>query len=328
MLDQIEARLARIEVGLTSLMHRSGQGKRVLITGGTGTLGTALTRRFLDDGYTVTVLSRNAQHQAEYLARYPDVRCFLADICDYAAVREACTGQNVVIHAAALKRVDTAETHIAETARVNIDGTRTVIQACRDALVERAVFISSDKAVQPLNFYGITKAAGERLWCASNAPLNFCQTRFACVRYGNVMGSNGSVLQLWRRQLQDGCPITVRDPETSRFCMTLERAVGLITFALERMQGGEIFVPADTPAFWLHDLARTVASEETWLRDPLGPREKVHEVLLAPGECVEYASRDTVIVWPQRAGDAYVPPQFTSQGTRRLTGEETVKLLE
>lgn len=330
MQDTLAEQMVRIETALRGLMQRERDGfPSVLITGGTGTLGTALTRAFLGRQYHVTVLSRDPHHQAIFKDRYPAVRTVLADICDRAAVLDACTGQDIVIHAAALKRVDTGETEIAEFTRVNIEGTRIVAECCEQALVEKALFISSDKAVQPLNFYGVTKAAGERLWCGANGGRARWTTRFTAVRYGNVMGSNGSVLQLWRSRLAAGQPIVVREPGTTRFFMAVEDAVGVVLQALYAMHGGEIFVPRHTPAFALYDLARKVQPDERqWQRQPLGGREKQHERLVAPGECVEPYSDDFVRVWPQEAGGFEVAQEFCSEHAARLSGDEVIRRLE
>jgi UDP-N-acetylglucosamine 4,6-dehydratase len=323
--QQIEARLRQLVT-----RSRKNAALRVLLTGGTGTLGTALTSAFLAAGYEVTSFNRDPQHRAEYAAQFPQVSCVLGDICDYATLLNACAGQDVVIHAAALKRVDTGEQEIAEFARVNIEGTRTVALAASDALVDRAIFISSDKAVSPLNFYGMTKAVGERLWTQRNERARELEhlTRFSVVRYGNVMGSNGSVVQLWRQRLAQGLPIGVREPETTRFFMRVEDAVQLVFSALAWMTGGEIFVPSTTPAFALNDLAREVVpAAKDWQMLPLGPREKQHEVLLAPGEYAEACSETMVRVWPDRPGPFTVPPAFNSATARRLTGAETTALL-
>lgn len=320
----IDAHYRRIAVAVRGLVQPAN-GKRVLLTGGTGTLGGYLTDRLLAEGYTVTCLNRDAHRQAVYQARFPAVKCYLADICDYDAMLNACLGQDIVIHAAALKRVDTGELAITEFARVNITGTQTVARAASEALVAQAVFISSDKAVQSLNFYGVTKAAGERIWLAYNVPG---LTLFGAVRYGNVMGSNGSVLKLWRERLAKGLPIEVREPSTTRYFMRPSDAVDLVWLALNRMRGGDIFVPTTTPAFDLHDLARAVTDESNWKRTLLGPREKLHERLLAPGEYYE-AVEDTnaVRVYPHYASQADMPDWACSLTAPRMTGAAVVAQL-
>lgn len=331
--DYTEQRLARIERSLFGLLRRGSGARRVLLTGGTGTLGVALTEYFLNDGYELTIVSRDGHRQAQYQQRYPQVRCIQADICDYDAMLAACIGQTIIVHAAAQKRVDVGETQIAEFYRVNVEGTRVVAQAAYDAGAHLALFISSDKAVAPINFYGMTKAIGERIWLARNDIGGALPARFSAVRYGNVMGSNGSVLKVWRERRAQGLPIVVREPETTRFFMTVDDAVKLVDDALLLMEGGEIFVPTNTPAFGLYDLANEVEPDDTyWQRAPLGPREKQHEALIAPGEYFEpvdeLPDEPLVRVWPNRSGGFSVPSNFTSNGARRLTGVEAIECLE
>lgn len=322
------ARLERIEYRLRGMSNRPVNAPRVLITGGTGTLGEALTTRMLADGYQVSVLSRDAHRQSAFSQKYPLVRCFLADICDYDAVLRACSGQDIVIHAAALKQVDYGEFAIDEFSRVNITGTEVVARAADMAGVARALFISSDKAVQPLNFYGVTKAVGERIWLDHN-NRDGSSAMFSAVRYGNVAGSNGSVLQVWRKRLASGQPIIVRSPDTTRFFMTVQDALVMVELALEHMRGGEIFVPTMTPAFALHDLALAVVPDrDKWITMPLGPREKQHEVLIAPGEYWENAGYGLYRIWPMRAGSFEVPVYACSSAAIRLSGTEVIQILD
>jgi len=321
-------RLERVENLLRAMLGRSSQRLSVLITGGTGTLGIALTEAFINRGYTVTVVSRNPHRQSQFKQKYPNVELYLADICDYETMLRACTCKDIVIHAAALKRVDIGESEIAEFARVNIDGTKTVADACRAAGVERALFISSDKAVSALNFYGVTKAAGERIWLDHHEGNSNLGVRFSAVRYGNVMGSNGSVLQIWRERLAKQLPIVVRSPSTTRFFMRVEDAVQMIFDALLYMQGNEIFVPLTTPAFALHDVALCVAPRSEWCIEPLGPREKQHELLVAPGEYYETVSDRLCKIIPDVPGDFTLPDWACSRTTRQLDGKTVIEMLE
>ena len=321
--------LARLEYRLYGLRHASSHGRRLLLTGGTGTLGYAMVPHLLAAGFEITILSRDSHRQALMREQFPQLRFLLGDICDYDTMLEACLGQDVVIHAAAQKRVDIGETSVAEYMRVNVTGTSNVARAADALDVERALFISSDKAVQPLNFYGLTKAMGERLWTEQAYRPSGPRQRFSVVRYGNVMGSNGSVLHLWRKRLDAGLPISVRSPETTRFFMRPLDAVDMVLQALTLMQGGEIFVPQQTQAFALHDLANAVEpNHANWQLAPLGPREKIHEWLMAPGEYYEEASATLYRIWPQRSGAYDLPATMCSGTAPRLSGDTVVKLLE
>lgn len=321
-------RLERIENLLRAMLDRISQRRSVLITGGTGTLGTALTEAFISKGYDVSVVSRNPHRQSQFKQRFPDVELYLADICDYDVMLRACTGKDIVVHAAALKRVDIGESEITEFARVNINGTKTVADACSAAGVERALFISSDKAVSALNFYGVTKAAGERIWLDHHHANSNLAMRFSAVRYGNVMGSNGSVLRIWRERLAKQLPIIVRSPSTTRFFMRVQDAVQMIFDALLYMDGGEIFVPSTTPAFSLHDVALCVAPRSEWCIEPLGPREKQHELLVAPGEYHEVVSDKLCKIIPDVAGEFGIPDWACSRTARQLDGKTVIEMLE
>jgi len=301
---------------------------RILITGGTGTLGHALTDVLLKQGNELTIISRDPHKQAKYKARYPQVRTILTDICNAPQVYRACQGQDIVIHACALKRVDTGEYAVDEFHRVNVLGTQVVADAARDASIERCLFISTDKSVSPLNHYGMTKAIAERLWLARNETGTFLQTMFSAVRYGNVMGSNGSVIPIWREQAERGDRITVRYPETTRFFMQPASAVKLVIDAINNMQGGEIFVPANTPAFALYDLAECFQERSEWHMEPLGAHEKQHEALVAPGEYHEPAFTGAWRVWPDMAVDNFtVDKMFCSKTAHRISGQEVIDRL-
>ena len=262
---------------------------RVLITGGTGSLGRALVAEFLADPSVVRVkiLSRDEWKQAELATQHPDPRleCLLGDVRDEARLRDAFRGMDTVIHAAALKRVDKVAADPDEALLTNVLGTRHVCRAARETGVGRVVVVSSDKAVMPTNFYGGTKFLAEQIAIRSNVYGYPRGTRVSVVRYGNVLGSRGSVLSHWRAQAAAGGPLTVTDPHCTRFVITMPQAVALIRVALDTMAGGEVFVPM-LPAAALMDLASAVLTEVTpWQDTGLRPGgEKTHEQLLTDEE--------------------------------------------
>ena len=301
----------------------------VLITGGTGSLGTELTKTFLRKGHSVTILSRDPHKQAIMLAHNVGLRAILGDVRERALMLRACEDQDIVIHAAALKRIERGDTDTREYHGVNVLGTLNVAEACRITGVEKAVFISSDKCAAPINTYGFTKALGERLWLAENT--SYRTTKFSCLRYGNVVESNGSVWHVWQRELARGAKLDVRYPEPTRFFLSLNDAVNYVLFTLANMKGGEIFVPSYVRAFSLWDLARVLQPEELWQQSHLLATEKQHEILAAPTEYVEPAGDGKLMwrIWPQKVPVIYETPlMFNSAEAVKLTGPEVVARLE
>lgn len=273
-------------------------GATWLITGGTGFFGQRFARHLLDQchPHAVRILSRSESRQAAMEERFGDfrLRFLLGDVRDTSRMVRACDGVDFLVHAAALKRVDGCERDPWEAVETNVQGTRTVASAAIDAQVHRAVFLSTDKAPQPDTLYGATKLVAERLWVQSNVYAANRPTRFAVTRYGNVLGSTGSVVEVWRSQASSGT-ITVTDPTATRFWMTPTDACELVVHAFEQMQGGEIFVPVLRGAS-LGVLAAAVApaavQQQTGLRGP----EKHDEVLLTSAECLRAVRRGKVLV--------------------------------
>jgi UDP-N-acetylglucosamine 4,6-dehydratase len=239
-----------------------------LVTGATGTFGQALLQAA--PGWTIRAYSRDEHKQAELAEFYPEVRWLLGDVRDRARLKRAMEGADVVVHAAALKHVTAGEYNPDEFVKTNVLGTLNVAQACLDAGVEKAVFLSSDKAVHPVNLYGATKLCGEKVWLSAG-NLHGQQTRFSVVRYGNVKGSRGSVLT-------KEAPV-LRDARATRFWMDPEHAVLLVLLAVEQMQGGEVFVPK-LEASLVTDM------QNSWVEGPGGllPGEKLHESLVSDEE--------------------------------------------
>jgi UDP-N-acetylglucosamine 4,6-dehydratase len=212
----------------------------------------------------------------------PKLRFFIGDVRDAGRLRRAMSGVDIVVHAAALKQVPACEYNPLEAVATNIEGGRNVVDAALDCGVERVIALSTDKAVNPVNLYGATKLVAEKLFVQANAYRGQGPTRFSCVRYGNVVGSRGSVIPLFIIQRESG-RVTVTDPRMTRFWITLEQGVNFVIECLQRMHGGEIFVPK-IPSMSITDLAAALAPgceiEEVGIR----PGEKIHEVLISEDE--------------------------------------------
>ncbi len=259
----------------------------VLVTGGSGSFGRAFVSHLLTHNLAtkVCVIARDEAKQermADDLGNDPRLRFFLGDVRDAERLKQAFRGVNIVIHAAALKRVPALEYNPHEAVLTNVTGSQNVIAAALACGVPRVVGISSDKAVNPLNLYGATKLCMEKLFMGALAYAGESGPRFSCVRYGNVAGSRGSVIPKWRRLIRDGKLIALTDPEATRFWITLDEAVGLVLMALQRMKGSEVFVPK-LPTFRMADLA--AAMQPTGV-NVVGLRagEKVHESMIGPDE--------------------------------------------
>lgn len=260
----------------------------VLVTGGTGSFGKRFVETVLSehDPRKVIVFSRDELKQHEMRAvlgfNDPRLRYFIGDVRDADRLRRAMTGVNIVVHAAALKQVPACEYNPFEAVQTNIMGSKNVIDAAIDSGVERVLALSTDKAVNPVNLYGATKLVAEKLFVQGNSYVGTGRTRFACVRYGNVVGSRGSVVPLFDAQKKTGT-ITLTDERMTRFWITLDQGVRFVIHCIERMHGGEVFVPK-LPSMRLIDLAATLAPgcriEVTGIR----PGEKLHEVMVNDDE--------------------------------------------
>ena len=261
--------------------------KVILITGGTGSFGRAFIKRMLHDYHPskLIIFSRDELKQHEMRVSgfdHPSLRYFIGDVRDSLRLRRAMQGVDIVVHAAALKQVPACEYNPIEAVATNIEGGRNVIEAALDAGVNRVIALSTDKAVNPVNLYGATKLVSEKLFVQANAYRGEGPARFSCVRYGNVVGSRGSVIPLFRDQRNSG-KVTITDPRMTRFWITLEQAVRFVIACVERMHGGEVFVPK-IPSMNIIDLAAAIAPrceiEEIGIR----PGEKLHEVLISEDE--------------------------------------------
>ena len=259
----------------------------LLITGGTGSFGRALVRRLVerpDDWRRIVVFSRDELKQFEMqqefpTARYPQLRYFIGDVRDSERLRRAFEGVDFVVHAAALKQVPAAEYNPFEAVKTNVLGAENVINAALDQGVRRVVALSTDKAANPINLYGATKLCSDKLFVAGNSYSGGKATRFSVVRYGNVVGSRGSVVPFFLARRATGMlPIT--DPRMTRFWITLEQGVAFVLSCLEAMTGGEIFVPK-LPSMRIMDLAAAIAPECRTEIVGIRPGEKVHETLIS-----------------------------------------------
>jgi UDP-N-acetylglucosamine 4,6-dehydratase len=262
----------------------------ILITGGTGSLGQALTRHILKnhpDLKRLVIFSRDEQKQfvmAQEFSpeKYPQIRFFIGDVRDYDRVKRALKGIDYVIHAAAMKHVPIAEYNPMECVKTNILGAENIINACLETEVERVVALSTDKAAAPVNLYGATKLASDKLFVAANNIRGWNPIKFSVVRYGNVMGSNGSVIPFFLRKKKEGVlPIT--DPNMTRFNISLEGGVNMVMHALENSWGGEILVPK-IPSYRITDVAEAIGPECEKPVLGIRPGEKIHEEMITSSD--------------------------------------------
>lgn len=273
--------------------------KTVLVTGGTGSFGQEFTQIVLreHDPKAIRIFSRGELLQQDMRQRFNDddrLRFFIGDVRDRDRVYRAMSGVDIVIHAAALKQVPTCEYNPIEAVRTNVDGAVNVIDAAIDNGGERAIAISTDKAVYPVNLYGATKLVMERLFIQANVYTGWRKARFGCVRYGNVVGSRGSVIPLFLKQKKDGV-ITITDNRMTRFWITLEQGVRFVIDCIDRMHGGEVFVPK-IPSMKVTELADVIAPEAERQVTGIRPGEKVNEILLAREEAKHAKEFDNYFV--------------------------------
>ncbi len=279
-------------------------GRTTLITGGTGSFGREFVETVLQESKPekLIVFSRDELKQHEMRQMYPDtgdscIRYFIGDVRDLGRLRRAMKGVDIVVHAAALKQVPACEYNPIEAIMTNVMGARNVIDAALDTGVKKVVAMSTDKAVSPINLYGATKLCAEKLFVQSNAYAGRTGTRFSCVRYGNVVGSRGSVIPLFLDQRQHGC-VTVTDRRMTRFWITLDQGVRFVIRCIEMMRGGEVFVPK-TPSMNIMDLAQAIAPDCEIEEIGIRAGEKLHEVLISTDEARQTLDlQDMYIVQP------------------------------
>lgn len=264
--------------------------KSILITGGTGSLGKALTANIFEkfpDIKRIVIFSRDEQKQFQMAQeypphKYPQIRFFIGDVRDFDRLKRALQGIDYVIHAAAMKHVPIAEYNPDECIKTNIGGAENVIQASLETGVERVVALSTDKACAPINLYGATKLTSDKLFVAANNITGWNPIRFSVVRYGNVMGSNGSVIPFFLKRKKEGVlPIT--DTNMTRFNISLQGGVDMVMHALEHAWGGELFVPK-IPSYRILDVAEAIGPECEKPEVGIRPGEKVHEEMITASD--------------------------------------------
>jgi len=305
------------------------EGKNILITGGTGSFGKWMTRELLKHNPSeIRIYSRDEEKQADMKLEFGDERLkfIIGDIRDIQRLIEATKGVHIVYHAAALKIVPNCEEHPMEVLKTNSMGSWNVKQASIENGIEKAILISTDKAVKPVNFYGMTKAIAEKIWVSKEFKSG---TKFAVVRYGNVIGSRGSVVPFFKHLIEKGKPLPITHPKMTRFLITLSQAIDLVFYATENTNGHDIFVP-DIPTCSILDLSRVMGGENYPLvYTGIRPGEKIHECLIQEDE-FHRAEKDKgyYIIHPYAQYDCEDSrEEFTSENARRLNKEEIVELL-
>ncbi len=273
--------------------------KVVLITGGTGSFGKKFIQVMLKEYHPekIIIYSRDELKQYEMQnsgINDPRLRYFIGDVRDLDRMKRAFQGVDIVVHAAALKQVPACEYNPFEAVKTNILGTENVIDAALDMGVKKVLAISTDKAVNPVNLYGVTKLAAEKLVIQSNSYAGGRETRLSCVRYGNVVGSRGSVVPVFLKQRASG-RLTVTDERMTRFWISLEQGVHFVIRCIEQMHGGEVFVPK-IPSMNVKDLAAAVAPEAEIAYTGIRPGEKLHEVLISEDEARNTVEFDDMFI--------------------------------
>ncbi len=298
------------------------QGSEILITGGTGSFGKAFIRYALDnlDPKRLIIFSRDELKQYEGRQLFnddPRLRWFIGDVRDEPRLLRAMHNVDYVVHAAALKQVDTAEYNPFEFVKTNVMGSQNVIEACIDSGVKKVVALSTDKASSPINLYGATKLTADKLFVSGNHYAAAYPTRFSVVRYGNVMGSRGSVIPFFRRLAMEGKSLPITDLRCSRFFITLPQAVRFVVDSFDQMQGGELYVPK-IPSMKITDLAQAIAPGAPMHDVGLRPGEKLHEEMISPEEgrrALRVGER--YVIQPDLATWGYRPP---TEGTAVADG--------
>jgi UDP-glucose 4-epimerase len=303
--------------------------RTVLVTGGTGSFGSFIVPELLkQDVREVVVFSRDEEKQLDMRRRITDerLRFVIGDVRDRDSVLDA-LNVDIVFHAAALKVIPTCESFPVENFKTNVLGTWNVKSACIKNGVKQAVLISSDKAVKPVNAYGMAKALAEKVW------LNNHDGKFCAVRYGNVIGSRGSVIPFFKNLIAEKKPLLITDPKMTRFLITLQQAINLVFYATMHMRGGEIFVP-DIPAANILTVAQAMADNDYPL-ETVGVRsgEKIHECLISEEEYPRAEGRVGVddgiyVVHPYGSHANCLSSEFTSANARQLSISETRNLLK
>lgn len=322
------------------------KNKILMITGGTGSFGRTVLKRFLSTEVDeIRIFSRDEKKQEELRLEYshPKLKFYIGDVRDYASIYQAMRGVDIVFHAAALKQVPSCEFYPMEAVRTNIEGTENVINAAIANKVKRVIVLSTDKAVYPINAMGISKAMSEKIMVAKSRLQGKSDTVLCATRYGNVMASRGSVIPLFVSQIKDGKPLTITDPNMTRFLMSLEDSVDLVMCAFRNGEQGDIFVQK-APASTVADLAQALIEIFDGKEDPIiiGTRhgEKLYESLISREEMAHAIdmgnyyrlpadNRDLNYAKYYSDGEKVITEanDYTSHNTNRLNVEEIKALL-
>ncbi len=291
-------------------MNNIFKNKKILITGGTGSFGSFFVKEILKERpQQVVVYSRDEDRQYSLqfeLKAYKDkLRFVIGDVRDLSSLKKAMVGGvDYIIHAAALKQIPSTEYNVLEAVRTNILGAQNVVDAAIWVGASKVLSISTDKAVEPINVMGMTKGIQERIFTLANNQTGSKKTRFASVRYGNVLESRGSIIPLFKKQISEGGYLTVTDKNMTRFVLTLKSATQLVFTALNKMKGGEIFIPMIRP-LKIYDLAEVMienskAKNRKIIEIGIRPGEKLHETLISPMESLKtIKKKDHYVVLPQ-----------------------------
>jgi len=305
------------------------KGKSVLLTGGTGSFGHIAVKELLKQNVgEIRIFSRDEEKQLDMEREIQDDRLkfMIGDVRDYERVCEVSKDVNIIYHAAALKIIPVCEKFPMESLKTNILGTWNIKKAAIQNSVEKSVFIGTDKAVQPVNIYGACKMFAEKMWVQTQTECS----KFSSVRYGNVVGSRGSIVPFFRQLIQKGKPLPLTHLDMTRFLITLQQAIGLVFYATEHMEGGEIFIPI-LPSCKIVDLAKIMAGDNYPLETMgIRPGEKIHEVLVSEEEFRRAEEKNGYyIIHPYGTyNSGKIREEFTSENAERLTAEGIRKLLK
>ncbi len=322
------------------------EGKKILITGGTGSLGRALTEKLLKENInTIRIFSRDEWKQSQMQNEINDdrLRFLIGDIRDKERLSRAVEDIDIVIHTAALKQVPAAEYNPFEAVKTNVYGSQNLIECCLDHNVEIALAIGTDKAVSPLNTYGASKMLMERLFISANYYKGKRKSKFLCVRYGNVLGSRGSLLPIIISHVQQGNEITITDPNMTRFNITMNQALDLIFRILKNGIGGEVFVPK-LKAYRVKEMKDAILelmhSNNKERRIPVRPGEKYHEVLINKEELRNtFETREDYVIFEKQSQNydymsvnnvrkTLMKTDYASDSVNVLTKEEIKEILK
>ena len=300
------------------------KNKILLVTGGTGSFGNAIVKRFIDsDIKEIRILSRDEKKQEDMRKKYNNnkLKFYIGDIRDYSSIENSFIGVDYVFHAAALKQVPSCEFHPLEAVKTNILGSDNVIKACRKNNVKKAIFLSTDKAAYPINAMGMSKALMEKNVIARSQELGVSDTILCLTRYGNVLASRGSVVPLFLNQIEQNVPITITNPEMTRFLMTLEQAIDLVLYAFENGKQGDLFVHK-APSADIGLLAKAICELKEYKKKPvlIGPRhgEKLYEVLITREEMLRAKEmEDFYVISSDKRNLNY--NKFIYEGTKKIS---------